>query len=659
MLLKNKTIICTLIILVILSFFVICGSYKGIIDLKMNNLLLPIFSIFIPLSVGTLLNWIIKQEQIYTNALSAYSRNIKWIKRFLLWSIVIFFLIFVVDTGAISRILNDINIWNYIPEWGIFDKNFILSILICFEFIISVIPLVCLLEVKDEELLDEIFAGLKAESDQKKLKKYFQKLCKKDGNKDITHELRKLAYNRRDDLFLMTKEDIKEVWRGSQNEGVQNNLKKSTKEEEYLRKEFIKKIDYSGLNTFMEFLSHIQVNANSRADFNLIVLHLLGSVIEDYIKKDCIENKEPRQAWLKTLAQCLYIPLDCKALSVTERNNILDNITNTLFSIDSRLNMREAPRVFYKYIEDQWGFAIFFPEYIKYLGKSDGFFQLEQKDQQTLLSMLLRKAKEVRCSELEFSGVAEKIQENLLSRPKSTIATYNYYYSQILQYPYTEISFKLLCSFYTDSLEKLFNLVKTEGLEEKDLEEQKGAVLGIGVRLYDFFETNFKVVNIWDFACLEEFLSNLYKFLSIKIKDNALSESQKWIIIKFIEVIFIRSNKITNLFQSNNTDNGFAKIIRDNTYNLLQDCYNYKLLSSVHDGAKTYTPIEDFYLLTLRGLLEAPQAIKYTTLIPEYCKKIICIQEQEIATTCVEDFFKELQKRIYYNNDTALANSFY
>ncbi len=184
----------------------ICCSYFDMLRNSTNEIL-TIFSLLIPISMGALIQYKLHKVEVYGDAIE-YSSSIKKLQSLLWYQVNLLFLLFfinVLDIDKLKKFLLMLGITQHFL-FQCFNKNTILYYIVFSQIIFIYKFFLDLLNLKEENLVKEIFSKLAEESNKKQLRQYFTYFCTKNNDK-LTFALRMLAVYRNKDLFLISDDD--------------------------------------------------------------------------------------------------------------------------------------------------------------------------------------------------------------------------------------------------------------------------------------------------------------------------------------------------------------------------------------------------------------------------------------------------------------------
>ena len=273
-----------LLIISIVALFIIgifyYNNYGKSGYLNSDNLF-TIISIFVPITIGIFLEYLIKKQEHFSSALRIYSKTIKKLVRCLTVTAVVLILIVVFDIMATGGKLY-ISLAELKKCWipGL-NKEFIILLLFFIELVILFYVLSKLLQIKEKALLAELFEGLKAETKQQKLKDHFLGLCRAASKyADITDHIASFALEKAKNIFFPTEEEIIQS-----RDFISAEKIKESKPEEW----------------------KIQTPSNIR-----VFIHFL-----DLIKK------QKKTEWYQVIVIFLALPIAKEIIKIADNNNII------------------------------------------------------------------------------------------------------------------------------------------------------------------------------------------------------------------------------------------------------------------------------------------------------------------------------------------------
>ena len=379
-----------------------------------EQILITCLSIFIPLVIAQILGEISKLKKEYTEAITKYSTTVKSFVDCAYLIIVLFCVVIFVTLG---RKYFDTNLLRPLPS--------LVTHIISLSLIINLGLVVKLIDATSD-YFSEMIEGLSKETDKEQLRKHFSYLCSKD-NAQWTQELTLIAFTRKEDLFLITKDSGSIT--GSEEYQITNtfldtpksHFEKDVKTYPALAYEQVAKYSKSfysfALFILINFVQHLKRT-------RIAIYYIMGIKFLKYF----LDNKLPKDSKIyQYIITSSYSFINDLNLSSSELESVLLESLDCIMACDLQTERNDSLSIFY-YIKNPNHFVMILEKYASAIEKR--FKEYEQKDQKYTIFALLSKVETLQLSNYELSQFFYQIDKLLscVSVVDSDVCIYSKYW---------------------------------------------------------------------------------------------------------------------------------------------------------------------------------------------------------------------------------------
>lgn len=554
--------VCLLICIPLLLISIYYSEYLTIDkDSGHINNILTIFSLLIPIAIGLLIEYRMKQISIFGDAAKEYSYSIEKLQLLFWITIVCLFLLFFLSLANTEGLSGSLTITNMLfcnPPLKTFSlKSCGLLFLIFFQIILIFIFFYNLLKLSEDVLTKEIFDGLAKETDSRRLRKYFAQLCSKNDIK-LAGMLVMIAIFKKKDLFLInTDEELSQSLNFIHTFGT---IYESDLEDF--------NIDYKQIGEYSEQLYNLPLF--TLINFTTFIKNIqklesypIGiKVLKYFLSHELPETRSEDSNIIYEYATCIcYQFTDDPNLNESQRSNVLSQSLDCIMSYDLNAKKNNAINLF-EHVKNPKDFLSLLEKYTSKAAEAI-FKNIEQQDQELNISTLLIHAETLKFSELNNTLFFQEIGKLLsfVDHSESIFSIYIACWEMRLSQP----KIPLLYQCFIDDLRKIFKCIKENSL---------------------YHYTALKLVKMFFSAHSKDalFIHNLYEFILGQLPlptdqspsdKNILNNSQ----------IELCTNIINDIYIDNIQNNS---ILRDKITNIMELVYAYGLASKNKKGVISY-----------------------------------------------------------------------
>ena len=375
------------------------------------NNILTIFSLLTPIAMGVLVKYNLRKADVYGDTITAYSNSIKKL-RLLFWlSTFLLFLLFFVTVLDISKLKEFLSARGVLWNLQYFNRNTISLWIVFLQIIVICAFFLGIFNLREETIAEEIFEGLSKESDKEQLRKHFSYLCSKD-NAQWTQELTLIAFTRKEDLFLITKDSgsitCSEEYQITNKffDPLESYFEEDVKAYPALTYELVAKYSKSfyslALFILINFVQHLKRTRSA-------IYYIMGIKFLKYF----LDNKLPKDSKIyQYIITSNYSFINDLNLSSSELQSVLLESLEHVIACDLQTERNDSLSIFY-YIKNPNHFVMILEKYASAIEKR--FKEYEHKDQEYIISTLLSKVETLQLSNDELSQFFHQIDKLLFN----------------------------------------------------------------------------------------------------------------------------------------------------------------------------------------------------------------------------------------------------